>query len=95
MDESRFAPLPRALKPALESAREPEHSRRAVSGNETADSEIHGEMAMNKNRVKGAIDEAVGTAKRKAGKLTGNTPLRAKGIAQQMKGKLGRKPHAR
>lgn len=43
---------------------------------------------MNKNRVKGAIDEAVGTAKRKAGKLTGNTPLRAKGIAQQMKGKL-------
>jgi len=30
----------------------------------------------------------VGSAKQKAGKLTGNTPLQVKGIAQQVKGKL-------
>jgi uncharacterized protein YjbJ (UPF0337 family) len=43
---------------------------------------------MNRDRVNGTIDEVVGSAKRKAGKLTGNTPLRVKGIAQQVKGKL-------
>jgi uncharacterized protein YjbJ (UPF0337 family) len=43
---------------------------------------------MNKDRVKGAIDEVVGSAKRKAGELTGDTPLQIKGIAQQVKGKL-------
>ena len=43
---------------------------------------------MNKDRVKGAIDEVAGSTKRKAGELTGNTPLQIKGIAQQLKGKL-------
>jgi uncharacterized protein YjbJ (UPF0337 family) len=43
---------------------------------------------MNKNRVNGTINEVVGSAKRTAGKLTGNTPLQVKGIAQQVKGKL-------
>ncbi|MGD1108482.1 MAG: CsbD family protein [Terracidiphilus sp.] len=43
---------------------------------------------MNSNRVNGKVDEVVGSAKRKAGKLTGNTPLQVKGIAQQTKGKL-------
>jgi uncharacterized protein YjbJ (UPF0337 family) len=43
---------------------------------------------MNKDRVKGTIDEAVGSAKRKAGDLTGNTSLQVKGIVQQVKGKL-------
>jgi uncharacterized protein YjbJ (UPF0337 family) len=43
---------------------------------------------MNKNRVKGAVDEFAGRARQKAGKLTGNTPLRVKGVAQQVKGKL-------
>jgi uncharacterized protein YjbJ (UPF0337 family) len=43
---------------------------------------------MNRNRVNGTIDEVVGSAKRPAGKLTGNTPLRVRGIAQQVKGKL-------
>lgn len=43
---------------------------------------------MNKDRVKGTIDEVVGNAKRKAGGLTGNTPLQVKGIAQQAKGKI-------
>jgi uncharacterized protein YjbJ (UPF0337 family) len=43
---------------------------------------------MNRDRVKGTVDEAVGSAKRKAGQLTGNTPLQVKGIAQQVKGKL-------
>jgi uncharacterized protein YjbJ (UPF0337 family) len=43
---------------------------------------------MNKDRANGILDEAVGTAKRKAGELTGDTPLQIKGIAQQVKGKL-------
>jgi uncharacterized protein YjbJ (UPF0337 family) len=43
---------------------------------------------MNRDRVKGTIDELVGSTKRKAGELTGNTPLQVKGIAQQAKGKI-------
>ena len=43
---------------------------------------------MNKDRVKGTLDEAVGSAKRKAGGLTGSTSLQVEGIAQQVKGKL-------
>jgi uncharacterized protein YjbJ (UPF0337 family) len=43
---------------------------------------------MNKDRVNGTIDELVGSTKRKAGELTGNTPLQIKGIAQQAKGKI-------
>ena len=49
---------------------------------------IHGETPMNNDRVKGTIDEVVGSTKRAAGKLTGNTPLQVRGIAQQFKGKL-------
>jgi uncharacterized protein YjbJ (UPF0337 family) len=41
---------------------------------------------MNKHRVKGTIDEAVGSAKLKAGKLTGNTRLQVEGAVQQVKG---------
>ena len=43
---------------------------------------------MNKDRVNGTIDEVVGSAKRKVGNWTGNTPLQVKGMAQQVKGKL-------
>jgi uncharacterized protein YjbJ (UPF0337 family) len=43
---------------------------------------------MNRDRVNGTIDEVVGSAKRKAGKWTGNTPLQVKGVAQQVKGRL-------
>ena len=43
---------------------------------------------MNEDRLKGAIDEVVGTLKEKTGDLTGNIPLQVKGIAQQLKGKL-------
>ena len=43
---------------------------------------------MNKDRVNGTIDEVAGTAKRKAGNWTGNTPLQVRGMAQQVKGKL-------
>ncbi len=43
---------------------------------------------MNKDRLKGALDEVVGTAKRKAGELTHDTPLEVEGIVQQVKGKL-------
>jgi uncharacterized protein YjbJ (UPF0337 family) len=43
---------------------------------------------MNKDRVKGAIDEVVGSARRKAGELTGDVQLQVEGIAQQVKGKI-------
>ena len=43
---------------------------------------------MNRDRVKGAIDQAVGGVKRKAGQLTGDKSLQVRGIAQQVKGKL-------
>lgn len=41
---------------------------------------------MNKHRVKGMIDMAVGSAKRKTGALTGNTRLKVEGVTQQVKG---------
>jgi uncharacterized protein YjbJ (UPF0337 family) len=43
---------------------------------------------MNKDRVKGTIDEAVGSAKRKAGEWAGDGELQIEGMAQQVKGKL-------
>ena len=43
---------------------------------------------MNSNQVKGSVDEVVGSIKRKAGELTGDTQLQIKGIAQQVKGKV-------
>jgi uncharacterized protein YjbJ (UPF0337 family) len=42
---------------------------------------------VNQDRVKGTIDEVVGSAKQKAGEWTGNTRLQVEGIAQQVKGK--------
>jgi uncharacterized protein YjbJ (UPF0337 family) len=38
--------------------------------------------------VNGTIDEVMGSTKRKAGELTGNTKLQVKGIAQDVKGKV-------
>ena len=43
---------------------------------------------MNRDRVKGTIDEVTGSAKRKAGALTGNTRLEVAGMVQQAKGKV-------
>lgn len=43
---------------------------------------------MNSDRAKGAIDEAAGVVKRKAGELTGNTRLQVEGVVQQVKGEL-------
>jgi uncharacterized protein YjbJ (UPF0337 family) len=43
---------------------------------------------LNSNQVNAKVDEVVGSIKRKAGKMTGSTPLQVKGIAQQTKGKL-------
>ena len=42
---------------------------------------------MNKDRVKGTIDEVAGCAKRKVGELTDNPKLQAEGMVQQAKGK--------
>jgi uncharacterized protein YjbJ (UPF0337 family) len=42
---------------------------------------------MDKERVKGKIDEVVGSAKRHVGKLTGDTGTEVKGAVQQIKGK--------
>jgi uncharacterized protein YjbJ (UPF0337 family) len=43
---------------------------------------------MDKNRVKGKIDEVVGSAKRHVGNLTGDTKTEVKGAVQQVKGKV-------
>jgi len=43
---------------------------------------------MNKDRVKGTIDEVMGSAKRRAGELTDNTQLQVEGMVQQVKGKV-------
>jgi uncharacterized protein YjbJ (UPF0337 family) len=43
---------------------------------------------MNKDRVKGMIDQVAGNAKRKAGKLTDNPKLQVEGMVQQAKGKV-------
>jgi uncharacterized protein YjbJ (UPF0337 family) len=50
--------------------------------------EIHGGATMDKDRVKGTIDEVVGNAKRHVGKLTGNTEIQIEGAVQQIKGKI-------
>jgi uncharacterized protein YjbJ (UPF0337 family) len=43
---------------------------------------------MDKDRVKGTIDEVVGSVKQKTGEITGDTQLQVEGIAQHVKGKL-------
>ena len=43
---------------------------------------------MNSNRVKGMMDEVVGSAKRKVGELTDDAGLQVEGIVQQVKGDL-------
>jgi len=42
---------------------------------------------MDKDRVKGTIDDAAGRAKRQVGEWTGDTQTQAEGAAQQVKGK--------
>ncbi len=43
---------------------------------------------MNKDTVKGTIDDAAGRAKRQVGEWTGDTKTQAEGAAQQVKGKV-------
>jgi uncharacterized protein YjbJ (UPF0337 family) len=43
---------------------------------------------LNKDRVKGIIDDVAGSAKRKAGELTDNPKLQVEGMIQQAKGKV-------
>jgi uncharacterized protein YjbJ (UPF0337 family) len=43
---------------------------------------------MDKNRVKGTIDEVEGSAKRHVVGLTGNSRTEVEGAAQQLKGKV-------
>ena len=42
---------------------------------------------MDKDRVKGTIDDAAGRAKRQVGEWTGDTKTQVEGAAQQVKGK--------
>jgi uncharacterized protein YjbJ (UPF0337 family) len=42
---------------------------------------------MNQDRVNGAIDEVVGSAKQQFGKLTGNRGTQIEGAVQNLKGK--------
>jgi uncharacterized protein YjbJ (UPF0337 family) len=44
-------------------------------------------MNMDKDKVKGAVDDAMGRAKRQVGEWTGDTQTQAEGAAQQVKGK--------
>jgi uncharacterized protein YjbJ (UPF0337 family) len=43
---------------------------------------------MNKDNLKGSIDDAAGRAKRQVGEWTGDTKTQAEGAAQQVKGKV-------
>jgi len=43
---------------------------------------------MNKEQVKGAMNDAAGRAKRQVGEWTGNGDKQAEGAAQQLKGKF-------
>ena len=43
---------------------------------------------MNKQRIDGAIDQAVGSAKSEIGKVTGNLGTQVEGAVQQIKGKV-------
>jgi uncharacterized protein YjbJ (UPF0337 family) len=42
---------------------------------------------MDKDRVKGTVDDAMGRAKRQVGEWTGDTKTQVEGAAQQIKGK--------
>jgi len=42
---------------------------------------------MDKDRVKGTVDDAVGRAKRQVGEWTGDTNAQVEGAGQQIKGK--------
>jgi uncharacterized protein YjbJ (UPF0337 family) len=42
---------------------------------------------MDKDRIKGTMDDAAGRVKRQAGEWTGNPNTQAEGAAQQIKGK--------
>jgi uncharacterized protein YjbJ (UPF0337 family) len=48
---------------------------------------IHGGGNMNKDTVKGTIDDVAGRAKRQVGEWTGDTNTQVDGAAQQIKGK--------
>ena len=43
---------------------------------------------MDKDRIKGAADQAKGTLKESAGKITGDAKLRTEGKADKLKGKV-------
>lgn len=43
---------------------------------------------MNKDQVKGRVDQTVGKVKEAAGKLVGNEKLQGEGLAEQVKGKV-------
>ncbi len=43
---------------------------------------------MNKDTVKGSVDDAAGRVKRQVGEWTGNENTQAEGAAQQVKGKV-------
>ena len=45
---------------------------------------------MDKDRIKGTVDDAAGRAKRQVGEWTGDTGTQADGAAQQVKGKWKR-----
>jgi uncharacterized protein YjbJ (UPF0337 family) len=49
--------------------------------------QTHGGEVMDKDRVKGKMDDAAGRIERQVGEWSGDTETQAKGAAQQVKGK--------
>lgn len=43
---------------------------------------------MDKDRIRGAVDQAKGSAKEKFGKVTGDQKIRTEGTADKVKGKV-------
>ena len=50
-------------------------------------------MSMNKDQIKGRVNEAKGTIKEAAGDLVGNDRLKVKGMVQKNLGKAQAKAH--
>jgi uncharacterized protein YjbJ (UPF0337 family) len=52
------------------------------------ESRFAGQQIVNKDRLKGSINEVAGRAKRQVGEWTGDTNAQIEGLAQEVKGKV-------
>jgi uncharacterized protein YjbJ (UPF0337 family) len=54
----------------------------------TVETQLQGEMQMNKDQVKGAVKDAAGKLQEQVGEVTGNTEQQDKGVVKQVEGKV-------